>query len=1043
MHSRNVHCTRVVGRLNNEASVLVEANGDPEFFGCHLAKHRLSNFHVFRTLRTRSMCRLTFEHGMSHFTSLTQYSSRICRTFGLTMIEKGFPWLLRLMFSRDVCVKFSDDSELKEDLLRQTDNSWCVVGTYDFLNIQSCSALTELSGSVAKRELSFGAHRTHVLAPFDDFFDLPAEDLNEYQHFVDRVRMVVRNDHEQVIEDEINVPLSIDNPRRQENAVLVIARFFLSPVAYELEEEYEGVNRAATAARDLLLNEFSSIGENIDLPSLSNTRFFRSLGSPDVVLLSLPSTPSELSGIYQFLRRCRSLMLDQLVPYLSKNPDGETPESRKLQKERIPGHAFSNVHESLSFRFQENGQFSYTVHAGIERELAIEQQRAMEIEKNLRLDARLRVDCGHDATVAEMVANLNGAEVSRDRQYSGHFGVRARFRHLADFANFWRSVITNFEFRIANIVDSTTTPSFGQELDVPESHDHADRLAWKLNERLSAELSEIHNNLESWAIEFLSVEQREELMATVKTFRSCFYHHELPTATRDLLPFMLQLSAQCSPEMLEDWRRYRQDPSGNIEVFSKDVEKLLTHLHRAVRNRLEHRSRFADPTFPYTLAHGASKIINAYSTYYWLCSELFASDKTKTEGYCDANRMAVCVAAGSEGRVKFDEVFEDFRTFCMEKHRTDKETNYSPQQMRPLILVDISGSPMFEPEQAFIHAVHETVEFSDWLGSPNANTFKKTLRDWVTASLAWMMKSELKKEPNVQKSSKEAVDRMDTVIFEALKSFEGQIADTVAAPDKFLEEMEELIHSTLATNEFWSDHRECHALFDVVVGFIQSTKFRQLIDSLYETVEEIAADCGQLMLFQYIRSSLGAGATASISNQDIDLMYSGLIHAHLHRLGCGTATVEDEWCNFLLRWGVAQCVAGNNTLDELRASLFERLSKRGQEVWRSHQSDKFISELVTNYSYIVSPEFPLSLVKHFQVQDAAKKIGFPSLVGAEKVCSDAESQLIRSCFETWNIVLADYPSTRRILRTRLRLIMSLYAKATRLRHSEAFTLANP
>jgi len=156
--------------------------------------------------------------------------------------------------------------------------------------------------------------------------------------------------------------------------------------------------------------------------------------------------------------------------------------------------------------------------------------------------------------------------------------------------------------------------------------------------------------------------------------RSCFFRQGLLGTARDRLPFLWRLTRAFSLD--EEWEDYlrspaethrtndRHEPLQRREAFTVELQKPFAHAQRALRNRVEHRSLQADPPIPHTLGHGACKLINAYSTVFYLACELFrgaAPDREQAPG--DIRRFAVVVCTGSCGHVECEELYADFREY--------------------------------------------------------------------------------------------------------------------------------------------------------------------------------------------------------------------------------------------------------------------------------------------------------------------------------------------------------------------------------------------
>ncbi|TWW12499.1 hypothetical protein E3A20_01300 [Planctomyces bekefii] len=223
----------------------------------------------------------------------------------------------------------------------------------------------------------------------------------------------------------------------------------------------------------------------------------------------------------------------------------------------------------------------------------------------------------------------------------------------------------------------------------------------------------------NWAKQYLPKEQQDELLHIVNTFTQSFYSLCLGTSVRDLMPFMRQLSSCCQSPY---WSEYIL--STDLDDFSDEVVSLLGHLHRAMRNRLEAHSQHGDPTVPWTMYQGASKVVAAYSSLYWVSTSLFLGRPLDTSGETSSSQIefATCIATGMDGRLTFKEVFEDFRVYHTQRrgsNQTQKERERGEDWTAPLMLFDVSGRPFFDPIQSLLVSFHEVAEFSGWYTRPH------------------------------------------------------------------------------------------------------------------------------------------------------------------------------------------------------------------------------------------------------------------------------------------------------------------------------------
>lgn len=1024
------------------------------------------------------------------------------------------PYVLSLNYSRDICAKFSAEQSLQETLANQRKYAWHALGSFDFLSVHSYPDLetmrecTEHERRQGKdgTDLSIGAHSGLILVPFDDFFDASDEKKEEYRLFVDRVVMPEKQDG------------STDEAIRLKFPLLIMCRFYLSAIAYELESSFKGVLTAIDCMRNLLLKKADKYRENPPhyggtVPPTENLQFFRTLGSPDIALLVMPQTPEELFGVYHFMAQIREIKLqdlvDQVAAMLPTLPVESWETARTiLRKGAHPGHAFASIDETLSFRVPLESETDPNFQYASGR--SMDEDRKIETKFGFRLEFQLRLDCGHEADFLNYfhqhtkgVYFYSEDPPEKSQRFGGLYTLRGHIDHMDDFVRLWNQEWFEFAFRAANIIDSITVPSFHLPF-VPtgsSSRAQMEMMAWKLRPGLESELTVIETTLVVWARLFLSAEQHDELLGIVRTFRSCFYHHELPSAARDLLPFMRQLACACGN--IDLWKCYRAEE--NVEVFTEEVQTLLSHLHRAVRNRLEHRTRHADPTIPHTLSHGASKLINAYTTVYWLCGELFSRDHTGFEDmYCTASHLAVCVAAGSEGSVNFHEVFEGFRKYVerlnsnsLSKLKLGQKMFIKAKSIDPdlpqghgwtsrLMLMDVSGLPLFQPEQSFIHAMHETAQFSDWYESKRTQLLNAKINRWILMDVErvlrecllieflcdefnmsrsdagnWRMfgaKTDQKAKLDKARSSKRmrewedfaplAIVQFLTMKWKDHPNAQGRDSILTESPIAFFNQLSAMFCDDGQEVDWWmavAEHlgneggrKYAPLLTQLAIRAMRSNEFDARMKSLSDLIVEVTADLGHLGMFAHAKKL--KSHENQITLQDVDVMFAAIIDTFVHRLGSLPESTpqynledarRDEWWNFLLRWAIAvRVISPSPSLPQRAGCLFDILGKRSKEIWRSSNSDNAIALIETEFELLFKEAF--GLPRQIQLPRDLQEFGFASLDCDGVNCRPAEHALLCAAMGAWN-------AGEQQLRLRLRFMMDLWAKSARLRVEEAFT----
>ena len=606
---------------------------------------------------------------------------------------------LELTLSRDLNPKFVPSSD--DRLRSSTPNAcWQLAGQFDYLDVRPIDRL----GEIGIREeysdfVAIGAHTGLVLTPLGST-KIP-------NSFTELIRTHPSNND------------GLFHQHAKSHPVLTVLRLSLSAVAYELGEDFTSVLDSTDSA-------YAMINEEVNLRRSQSTNVptefhcFRTLSAPDIVVMATPSSAAQLHEFDRICQRIMKMKLSELaVRSQIQNPS------------QFPGHAFAAADEWLAFRPNSAGELIW--------------DDEDESETGIQFHVSMRLDCGHDASflnsvVTEVIRDVNTTRESlRDvstaipeSHTQGVHSVHMRFTRFQDYYDvIWKSLSNNPAIKLAHIVDVSTTVSFGAHFS-NDSDDDAHCMAWRLSDEFWEEVDEIVKRISRWSAKFLTSTQHRELLNAIKTFQSCFLHHELASAARDLLPFLRQFSLACSEDTYSLWAEYLAHCEA--EAFTDDVSTLLSHLGRAVRNRLEHRSSHADPTVPHTLDHGANKLVNAFTAMYWLTNEFFSDrdrDESNDANYCYADTLAVCVAAGHQNRVSCVEVFEDFRRYYESKIQNSISVAKPGGWSARLLLLEISGPPLLRPEIALVHTMHETAEFSDWLRAPQTEVLRYRLNRWI------------------------------------------------------------------------------------------------------------------------------------------------------------------------------------------------------------------------------------------------------------------------------------------------------------------------
>ena len=614
-------------------------------------------------------------------------------------------WCLRATLVRDLSFKYCMLSKPDRRAQLNPPGHWRVAGSYDFLNIKRLNSLDDVPQPEAP-----GAHqevRNLVLYPWDKLEPSP--------EFIQALET-----------PDGNMPDAVAHP------LVALTEITLSPSSYELDDRRSFVLRSLANLVWILKSSDAGVA------LAGEMAFLGSLSGCDLVLIARPKGPAELRTVHDLCRTARELSLAELQ-HGKILVDNE--ERVRCQAER-PGHACAQVTSLLAFR--PNGDFD----------------SFKEDEKRLgiRYCYRLWVDCGHEQDVVKDLGKVAEADLTVDGSRGGvaargvawdTFTLHGHFKHLATFANVWDRLLFEPDWRRKHLLDSITTLTFPEE-----GEDTSDPgAAWPRCVEPQNRLDLIGTQIHEFAIKFLNPTQRVDLESVYNCLRSCFCRQTLLGTARDLFPFFRQLGNAFGE--IERWQAFLLPERGTpedaaqaidrSEQFSDDLNDLIAYVHRAVRNRIEHRSTFADPPVPQTLRDGVCKIVSAYSVAVYLCWELFR--RAPTDGAPgvtgDTDRFGACVIAGPHGRIVCQELFEDFRAYLENDCGSLLSRRLPDKWSAPLLLVNISGRTLMRPEYSIVHCLHECAEVSDWIQLDRCSELRKTLNRWVVAEATGYFRSRL------------------------------------------------------------------------------------------------------------------------------------------------------------------------------------------------------------------------------------------------------------------------------------------------------------
>lgn len=627
---------------------------------------------------------------------------------------------------------------------------------------------------------------------------------------------------------------------------------------------------------------------------------FRSLGSSDLVVVSLPRNPDELRSVHRLIQKARTMELKDIRP-------------TGVPSEGCRGHACALVEPILAFRSEAKAVFQDP-----------EFQKAEE-SVGLFLRFAIRVDCGHEhAVVADLVAN-GAVEVAAHPSskaplvaWAPHT-IHGSFRHLYDFVSLLEKRWYSPAWREANLIETVTTLFFSEdrfgEPATPADHPKA----WKLSKAVVDELQTIRKALLDFGGAFLGHAQSTELMAIFGSYESCFYRHEFVGSSRDLLPFFRQLAKMFS--CTELWKRYLDTSVAEGEGrnrrqdrFHMQMQMLLSHLARAVRNRMEHRSFLVNPFLPTTLEHGACKLVSAYTVVFWLCSEMFRRENAKNRpDFCDTDYFAACLCAGSEGRVICQELFRGFRNF-VENERGGRLLSEIAEQdwTARMLLLEISGKSLLRPELCLVHCMHEVAELSEWIRLRRCDRLRFLLNQWILKEFVQNARKltleAAKKSRATSGAQADEADKSDELLiswcvasywkpellkadFTTREEAEEAVAQVIEDLARRLPPVQLLMVVRAATIErrFPKDPDEVlppslkFGTASPVPGFTQqlsNERFIRAIDALTDLLPEIVGDIGMWSAFDHLMSIRpGASRDSKQRFEDVCRVYESLLMA--------------------------------------------------------------------------------------------------------------------------------------------------------------------
>ena len=202
----------------------------------------------------------------------------------------------------------------------------------------------------------------------------------------------------------------------------------------------------------------------------------------------------------------------------------------------------------------------------------------------------------------------------------------------------------------------------------------------------------------------------------------------------DLIPYI-----QAIPDYLIGFHRLAERgmlTSPERLRFLRAIDRSISFLRRAVRNRIEEMSNSGDPMSLSNRSIVSPKMMAAYS----ICARVvwsFLQDSTQDKAPCNA-----CALVGTLGRVVVEEPLlglrrkiadcsQDITAINVSKEGVWDKTN-SNNPLPRLLFYDLSGPLLLRPEAVFISTVHELAEHLEWRGPHSKLDFLGEYRRMIT-----------------------------------------------------------------------------------------------------------------------------------------------------------------------------------------------------------------------------------------------------------------------------------------------------------------------
>lgn len=640
------------------------------------------------------------------------------------------PFGLRLTFSCDYSAKYRG----RDISLAEYRESWSLMGHFDVLEAKPMWTLDDAASGIApirQNATDADANREGGQTEESDGLELngpgdgeplgasislllfPSGAMNATPSWVHNT------------DDTLLVDRLINPSKQSDTPFCHITTLTFSPPTYEGDPDFNAVFPCIEALDRLVESQIRDLG-------IERYGRFCSLSDPDFVVITFPRTIEEIQLCRSLSAQLSNLLLADLLSFTG---------NRSTAAESSPGHAFAAVENFLAV----NGNESTDIL------LAEEARKADPQQVVTTVTTELECECGH----AEIIAGFFFAQgLPRERESIEIDTARSRvvIRNLSlyDYRKLWKLVIdpVNREGNIygvsTRLVDTLTGDLLPKKLERPH---------WEFSVNLKRDLQYIRTAFRE-SKRFIARQQLERAWAVYYAFEACLRRPETATVAKELLAVLIQFSRMLRESSLGE---YLKTPACRSE-FGENLNRFLIYMDAAINGRVEQRRMIHDAPFPAALPTGATSVLSCYTAMFYLCWELLtrvkpSRRKNSAPQECPVENFAGGVVGGQEGQVRCYELFRRYRE-RVEAIRAKKHKLLSPQPLSlfpesqdheeitetpwrsRICFFEVPSSLLMRTDEAFVQAVHETAEISEWCEHPDNAILRQKMNYWSTSALA-------------------------------------------------------------------------------------------------------------------------------------------------------------------------------------------------------------------------------------------------------------------------------------------------------------------